>query len=84
MTWSIDPPVMARGIVCAAITHANATGHQIGQTHVFHGAKRPRLMLLLEGGDVRGFDLQGRVYDATEIENLYPDAIAQLAEVTER
>ncbi|MCK8483932.1 hypothetical protein MUY21_07775 [Aliiroseovarius sp. S2029] len=78
MTWSIDPPIQVGGYACAAVVEVDFSVRPFAGMLAGHGDKRPLLLLLLRDGVVRGFDLNGQVFQRDEIENLFPDAIVRM------
>ena len=81
MTWSVDAPIQVGSFVISAISETIISAHFSGTGLVGVGQKRPRLFLRVQNGDVDAFDLTGRNLNAETIENLYPDAIAQLRQM---
>lgn len=78
MSWVLDPPVRIGTAAFSAITEKTVWMQNIGSVFALSGGKRPKLILQHARGEVRGFDFSGGMYDDSEIEHLYPGAVAEL------
>ncbi|MCK8462454.1 hypothetical protein MUY35_01155 [Aliiroseovarius sp. S1339] len=78
MNWAIDPPVRIGRNAVAAIVETRISVRSTSRALVADGEKRPILFLLRLDDATCGIDGSGHVYEAEEIENLYPQAIAHM------
>lgn len=84
MSWSVDRPLRAGGLVFVPIVDVLVSVQGNAARLAGHGAKQPAIILVFREAGVIGIDLNGHVYDADIIDLRYPKAIAmavaQLAE----
>ena len=87
MNWVVDTPARVDGVACVPIVETRVTVSHRGRFIAGHGEKRPVMILVFRGDGVSGFDLGGRMYEAEEIEQRYPQAVSKaaalLAQVTD-
>ena len=76
MTWKVDMPVRVGPLAFAAITETKLSVRLGGFALAAIGEKRPVLVLQIEADTVTAVDIKGQVYQAEEIEYLYPKAIS--------
>lgn len=75
MKWSVDPLVRAGDVACAAIVEHDVSVRGDGWRVTAFGRKRPIIVLLQNEERVSGIGIDGRFYDATEINQLFPRAV---------
>lgn len=78
MTWAVDTPIRVGGFALAAIVEVRVSVHSPGQSVSANGEKRPLLFLLRRGEKVSGIDVKGHIFEAGEIDLLYPRAIERM------
>ena len=77
MTWTVDSPIRAGGLACVPIVEATVSVHGSPGRIAGYGKKRPAIILVFRAEGVTGIDMDGRVHDASAIEQRFPNAIAK-------
>jgi hypothetical protein len=81
MTLALDPPVLCRGLVIAAVVRRRLSHLSAGGGLAASGGKDPVAVLLHDGTSLAGIDLAGAPLSRRKLEALVPGAADRLAAV---
>lgn len=80
MTARLDPPVVAGGLVVAALCRSGVRRVPGG---VVLGAKTPLAVLVRQGGEIAAFGASGAAMPLDRVERLCPGAVAHFADLAD-
>lgn len=78
MSWSLEHPIRVGSTTVAAIVETRISARNAVPYLSISGQKRPRVVLIALKARIEAIDVNGRTLKASDVDALYPGAIAQL------